>query len=96
MIDIIEELHDYGIHVQVSDPLADPQEALHEYGVTLVPGAELKPAVAVVAAVAHAAYRGFTVAELAALMGENPVLVDVKGLYRGLDLKAAGIRSWTL
>ena len=96
VIDIIEELHDYGIHVQVSDPLADPQEALHEYGVTLVPGAELKPAVAVVAAVAHAAYRGFTVAELAALMGENPVLVDVKGLYRGLDLKAAGIRSWTL
>ena len=96
VIDIIEELCDYGISVQVCDPLADPAEALHEYGVALVPLAELKPAVAVVAAVAHAAYRGFKVADLAALMGESPVLVDVKGSYRGLDLQGAGIRTWTL
>lgn len=35
VIDIIRELEDYGIHVDVHDPWADPAEAFAEYGVTL-------------------------------------------------------------
>jgi UDP-N-acetyl-D-glucosamine/UDP-N-acetyl-D-galactosamine dehydrogenase len=96
VIDIIRELEDYGIKVQVCDPLADPAEALHEYGVTLVPREELLPAVAVIAAVAHAAYRTLTAADLLGLMGERPVLVDVKGSYHAPQLREAGIRVWTL
>jgi len=96
VVDIIQELTDYGIEVQVCDPLADHREAAHEYGVTLVPRGELKPAVAVIAAVAHAEFRGLKSAELACLMGERPVLVDVKGLYDRQEMEAAGIRVWTL
>jgi UDP-N-acetyl-D-glucosamine/UDP-N-acetyl-D-galactosamine dehydrogenase len=96
VVDIIEELQDYGIKVQVCDPLADPAEALHEYGVALVPLAQLQPAVAVVAAVAHSAYRGFTAADFLKLTGEHPVLVDVKGTYRREEMQAAGIRIWSL
>ena len=96
VIDIIRELRDYGMEVQVCDPLADPQEAAHEYGVTLVPRCDLKPAVAVIAAVAHAQYRNLKAADLAALMGPDPVLVDVKGLYDRKEIAAAGIRIWTL
>jgi len=96
VVDIIQELSDYGLKVQVCDPLADPREAAHEYGVTLVPRAELKPAVAVIAAVAHAEYRRLKGAELASLMGERPVLVDVKGLYDRQEMEAAGIRVWAL
>jgi len=96
VINIIGELKDYGVDVQVCDPLADPREALHEYGVILVPQSEMRPAVAVVAAVAHAAYRGLTGADLAALMGERPVLVDVKGMYNRQQIKEAGIRIWSL
>jgi UDP-N-acetyl-D-glucosamine/UDP-N-acetyl-D-galactosamine dehydrogenase len=94
--DIIEELRDYGIEVQVCDPLADPGEAQSEYGVTLVARSATKPAVAVIAAVAHAEYRVLKGRDLAALMGRNPVLVDVKGLYDRQDITAAGIRMWTL
>ncbi|MBI4745818.1 MAG: nucleotide sugar dehydrogenase, partial [Deltaproteobacteria bacterium] len=50
VIDIIRELQDYGINVQVHDPLADCAEAKHEYGITLVPMENLKPASAVVMA----------------------------------------------
>ncbi|MDD2900549.1 MAG: nucleotide sugar dehydrogenase, partial [Desulfuromonadaceae bacterium] len=53
VIDIINELRDYGINVQVCDPMAEAEEAVHEYGVPLTPIAELKSAAAVVAAVAH-------------------------------------------
>ena len=96
VIDIIHELLDYGVEVQVCDPIADPKEAAHRYGVTLVPRTSMRTAVAVIAAVAHAEYRVLKVEELAALMGTCPVLVDVKGLYDRHEIEAAGIRIWTL
>ena len=43
VIDIIRELQDYGINVQVHDPLADPLEVEHEYGLKMVPFEELQP-----------------------------------------------------
>lgn len=54
---ILRELRDFEVHLQVSDPLADPAKAEGEYGVRLVPFAELQPADALIAAVAHAQYR---------------------------------------
>ena len=96
VIDIITELQDYGIKVQVHDPHGDTAEALHEYGVTLVPFAELQPAAAVVLAVAHQAYRAFSVDQFKALMGENPVLIDVKSVCDPLAVQAAGMRFWRL
>ena len=96
VIDIIRELEDYGITVQVHDPLADPAEALHEYGVKLVETAALRPAAAVVAAVAHRAYREMSIDDLVRQMGKHPVLIDVKGLFDPTSVRAAGIRLWRL
>ncbi len=96
VIDIINELRDYGITVQVCDPLADPVEAIHEYGVQLTPIAELKPAAAIVAAVAHQQFLGWTAKDIGRFMGSNPVLIDVKGTYDLQAMVAAGIRVWRL
>jgi UDP-N-acetyl-D-galactosamine dehydrogenase len=96
VIDIIHELEDYGVDVQVCDPHADPAEAVHEYGVRLCPVNELKPAAAVVAAVSHEQFRSWGSGELSRLMGDNPVLVDVKGIYDKRAMTSAGIRVWRL
>ncbi len=96
VIDIIRELQDYGIQVQVHDALADAAEARHEYGVELLPMEALRSAAAVVAAVAHRTYRDMTLAGLSRLMGENPVLIDVKGLFDPAAVRNAGIRLWRL
>jgi UDP-N-acetyl-D-galactosamine dehydrogenase len=96
VIDIINELHDYGIHVQVCDPLADSDEAMHEYGVHLVPVQELKPAVALVAAVAHRQFLAWSPQDICRHMGNNPVLIDVKGMYEQRAMISAGIRVWRL
>ncbi len=96
VIDIVKELHDYGMEVQVCDPLADREEAHREYGVTLTPRPELKPAVAVIAAVAHSEYRSLCAADLAGMMGENPVLIDVKSMFDRQRMCAAGMRVWKL
>jgi UDP-N-acetyl-D-galactosamine dehydrogenase len=57
VIDIIKELQSYGVDVHVTDPTADPEEAMHEYGVKLEAWDDLPRADAIVAAVAHREYQ---------------------------------------
>ena len=96
VIDIIRELEDYGVDVQVCDPLADPSEAAREYGVTLVALSELNHAAAVVAAVAHKTFRELSAVDICSLMGPRPVLIDVKGMYDLQEMESAGIGVWRL
>ena len=96
VVDIIGELEEYGLEVQVCDPQADVDEAKHEYGVTLTSLKDLKPAVAVVVAVAHAEFRALTVSEICHLTYGNPVLMDVKGIYNREELGKSGVRVWRL
>ena len=56
VIDIVEELQDFGVNVQIHDPFASAAEAEHEYGVSLMAEADLKPADAVILAVPHKDY----------------------------------------
>jgi UDP-N-acetyl-D-glucosamine/UDP-N-acetyl-D-galactosamine dehydrogenase len=96
VVDIVRELADYGIRVQVHDPVADPEEARREYGIALTPERELLPAAAVVVAVCHDAYRGYSLDRLRKMMPENPVLIDVKGIYDPGAATSAGMRVWQL
>lgn len=96
VIDIIHELESYGIQVQVCDPMADADEAFHEYGVRLLPPSDLQPATAIVAAVAHRSFLSWTPEDFLRNMTDNPVLIDVKGMYAPESMKAAGIRIWRL
>ena len=96
VIDIVRELEDYGVEVQVCDPLADPKEAAREYCVKLIALSEISQAVAVVAAVAHKTFRELSSVDICSLMGSCPVLIDVKGMYDVKEMEAAGMRVWRL
>lgn len=77
MPDILAELREYGIDALVSDPLAEPAAAFHEYDIALSPPEALAGLDALVLAVNHAEY----LADPAALVARVPqggVLVDVK------------------
>ena len=96
VIDIIRELHEFGVTLQISDQYADTQEALHEYGVKLVPFTQLKPADALVVAVAHGDYRILDAAKLLSLLKDSPLVIDVKSIFSRAQFEAAGIRVWRL
>jgi len=96
VIDIIRELQDYGVNVQVHDASANPSEAASEYGVALISLEQLRPAAAVIVAVAHRLYREWSAADLTRLMGRNPVVIDVKGIYEPAELERTGARVWRL
>ncbi|WP_139491601.1 nucleotide sugar dehydrogenase [Brevibacillus dissolubilis] len=96
VVDIISELKEFGIDVQVTDALADAEEAQHEYGLTLTPLEELKPAQAVIYAVPHQAYleRGWELIENLLQDGKG-IVADVKSV---LDVTQApqNISIWRL
>jgi UDP-N-acetyl-D-galactosamine dehydrogenase len=96
VIDIINELRSYGVEVFVTDPQAEVEEAMHEYGVKLLPWADLPQADAVVAAVSHREYLGLPTTEIAAKLKAGGVFVDVKASFDAVALQAAGFRTWRL
>jgi UDP-N-acetyl-D-galactosamine dehydrogenase len=56
VVDIVRELRGFGVSVQVHDPLASADEAAHHYDIALSDARDLKPADAVILAVAHDDY----------------------------------------
>ena len=96
VIDIINELKSYGVEVFVTDPTADPDEAVYEYGVTLTPFDDLPRADAIVAAVAHREYRALSVQDLGKKMVKGGAFIDVKATFDPGALQDAGYRVWRL
>src|SRR5690606_30479407 len=79
VIDVVRELQSYGARVCIHDPLADPQDAMHEYGIEMTPWDALPQAAALVLAVSHRQYLEMNVPELTANVLKGGVVVDVKG-----------------
>ncbi len=96
VVDVIRELESFGLKVQVADPQADPADAMHEYGVTLTKLDALKPADAIVMAVAHKEYldAGWPLIEKI-LSGGKGLVLDVK-IKLDRTTKPAGIELWRL
>ena len=96
VIDVIRELQSYGARVHVHDPIASPEEALHEYGVTLTSWDALPRAAAIVSAVAHTELVARPVTELVAKLLPQGVYVDVKARADQAALRELGVEVWRL
>lgn len=96
VIDIIRELESFGLKVQVSDPAADPEDAMHEYGVKLADVDALQPADAIIMAVAHKTYidAGWPLIQKL-LIGGRGLVLDVK-MRLDRDSLPDGIELWRL
>jgi UDP-N-acetyl-D-glucosamine/UDP-N-acetyl-D-galactosamine dehydrogenase len=96
VIDVIRELQSFGITVQACDPQADADEAVKEYGVQLTPFGQLRPAEAIVVAVAHKEFVGLGVNDFLNILKTNPVVMDIKGVCRQTIFMETDIRLWRL
>ena len=95
--DMVKELQDFGCEVHVHDPQAEPEQALHEYGITLSEWGQLpQNADAIVAAISHAEYTTQPVTNLLALLKPGCVFIDIKSAYSREDITAAGACLWRL
>lgn len=98
VIDIIQELRTYGIEPIVVDPVADPEEVKHEYGITLKNIEDIKNSDALIFAVAHQEFKTMPLSEIKTLY-KNPnelVLIDVKSMFDLKELKNSNFKYWRL
>ena len=81
VVDVIDELRDYGAQVDVHDPWADAAEARHEYGLELVAQPQTGAYDGIVLAVAHDAYRAMGPDAIRAFGRSERVIYDLKHLF---------------
>ncbi|MEN3365845.1 MAG: UDP-N-acetyl-D-glucosamine/UDP-N-acetyl-D-galactosamine dehydrogenase [Burkholderiales bacterium] len=94
--DVIHELRSYGVDVHVHDPLADPEEAQHEYGVKLETWDELPRAHAIVAAVSHRELSRRALTDYLEKVVENGCFIDIKSQFDPKALRETGLSVWRL
>ncbi|MDR0776719.1 MAG: nucleotide sugar dehydrogenase [Azonexus sp.] len=96
VIDVIRELESYGARVVVHDPVADPAEARHEYGVDLIAWDDLPNSAAIVAAVGHRELKARATTDFLSKLKKDGVVIDVKSLFERSAFTEAGINFWRL
>ncbi|MBU1424374.1 MAG: nucleotide sugar dehydrogenase [Gammaproteobacteria bacterium] len=96
VVDIIHELESFGVEVYLHDPVADAEEALHEYGVKMLPWEELPQADAIVMAVAHNEFVDMPLHQLLGKVAHAGCFIDVKSRFDRDVLEAEGLRVWRL
>lgn len=97
VVDLIRELQAWGVQVTVADPMADPAEVQHTYGITLGQVDAEHPVDTLIIAVGHSNYRALTPLALRShCRHASPVLVDVKSLYDRHTLSDAGFTVYRL
>ena len=93
VIDIVRELHEFGVETFVHDPLADPDDALQEYGLRLAEWDSLPVADTVILAVAH---RELLNRELRLKVVRGGCVIDVKAVLDAQALRRDGLAVWRL
>ncbi len=96
VLDIVDELKDYGITPLIHDPVADPKEAMEVYGIKLL--RELPASTdCVIAAVAHQEYKDMGADAIRDLLvPDKGIVIDVKGLFSRKDFPMDNVKYWRL
>ncbi|MDD2888465.1 MAG: Vi polysaccharide biosynthesis UDP-N-acetylglucosamine C-6 dehydrogenase TviB [Aliarcobacter sp.] len=80
VIDVIEELQEFGCNIDVFDPWADKDEVKHEYNLELTPELDAKKYEAIVLAVAHNEFKKLEIKPT-----NEIVVYDIKGIFTDTD-----------
>jgi len=107
VIDIINELKEYGINTIIHDPQADKNEVIDEYGIELKEIEDIKDVDAVILAVPHEDYRTLSLENISFFYNDNytningnddvkKVLIDVKGMFNRNEAEKMGYLYWRL
>lgn len=100
VIDIINELVEYGISPLITDPVAEANEALREYDIKLFDRSIINNMDAIVLAVAHDEYKTLKFEEIDKMFKEDcnqkRVIIDIKGLLNKEIFESLGNIYWRL
>lgn len=100
VIDIVNELKEYGVNPVIVDPVADQEEALHEYGIRFEEMKNIRNMDVIIIAVSHDEFLKLKIEEIDLMFkkGNNSskVLVDIKGILNRQELETLDYNYWRL
>ena len=98
VIDIVNELKEYGINPTLVDPQADSIEAKMLYDINFTNIDMIKNMDAVIVAVGHNEFRNMTTQQIDKLFckANSKILLDIKGLYNRREYEKRGYVYWRL
>jgi len=100
VIDIVNELKEFGINPIISDPEADKEETKRHYGIELYSMDDVREMDAVMIAVAHDSFLHYKREDFNKMFknseDHNRVMIDIKGILDSKEYESAGYRYWRL
>jgi len=100
VIDIVNELREYGINPLIYDPIADDDEAFREYGLKLNKISELNDIDALVIAVSHKKFVDMDISYLNKFFknvnNKQKVIIDIKGILNKNEIENLDYMYWRL
>lgn len=94
--ELIDELKSYGVELHIHDPVADAEEARHEYGIELESWESLPRAEVIIAAVSHQEFIEKSISDLQSKVIEKGCFIDVKSQFDQEALNKIGLSVWRL
>lgn len=93
VIDIINELKEYGVNVLVTDPIAEEKEVKEEYGVELTKYENIKDMDAVIVAVGHKEYLELSLEDIKKLYAVNILATNTGEVVEeaAMDVEDTGV-----
>ncbi|MFC1915615.1 nucleotide sugar dehydrogenase [Chloroflexota bacterium] len=92
--ELIKELKKYKVDVFGYDPLLDNIE--NEFGIRGVGNLQEVKVDGTILTVSHDVFREITLDELKSIMGDKPILIDIRGFYDRLEAENRGFYYWRL
>jgi len=96
VIDIIHELHGFGVETFVHDPAADAVEVLHEYDLRLRSWEDLPAADALILAVSHRQFLSLPAPAYMEKVVRRGCIIDVKSVLDPTPFRKESLRVWRL
>lgn len=97
VVDVINELFEYGIEAKVVDPQADREDLWEEYRLTLCSIEDLDGMDALIFAVPHNEFKELNLLQLKKLYANDKhPLIDIKGMFDGKEAEKEGFLYWRL
>lgn len=96
VLDIINELHSYGVKAFVHDPIASPEAVKKAYKIDLVKLDDLADMDGIIIAVAHDQFKNLPAETFKNMLNENGIIMDVKSILNPQDFTKSKISLWRL
>ncbi|MCL1982885.1 MAG: nucleotide sugar dehydrogenase [Clostridiales bacterium] len=97
VVDIYSKLLEYGVNVDIYDPVADSDAMALEYGIIPIDAIPEAKYDAVIYAVPHDAFSSMTMDEISNMYrGKSKIFLDVKNRFNRTNMQKSGFMYWAL